>query len=124
MIKLVVGVAQYLSTTRKFSFTALKLLVSCTVIFVHDLFLHRMTSASIEVRTNPHCLVCNSRVSVSTRNSYQIFNNQVQTCSERPVNCIMSTVLGKELTETNVHSLIICKKCFKLFNEVDELEMR
>lgn len=83
-----------------------------------------MTSASIEVRSNPHCLVCNSRVSVSTRNSYQIFNNQVQTCSERPVNCIMSTVLGKELTETNVHSLIICKKCFKLFNEVDELEMR
>lgn len=83
-----------------------------------------MTSESYEVRSNPHCLICNSRVSVSTRNSYQIFNNQVQTCSERPVNCIMSSVLGKELTENTVHSAIVCRKCFKLFNEVDELEMR
>lgn len=87
-------------------------------------YFYRMTSETYEVRTNPHCLVCNSRVSVSTRNSYQIFNNQVQTCSERPVYCIMSSVLGTELKEDGVHSAIICKKCFKLFNEVDEIGMR
>lgn len=81
-------------------------------------------SSTMEVGANPHCLVCNSRVSVSTRNSYQIFNNQVKTCSERPINQIMSSILEKDLLESNVHSLIICKKCFKLFNEADELETR
>lgn len=36
----------------------------------------------------------------------------------------MSQVLGKEINEESVHSLLICKKCFKLFDEVDELEQR
>ena len=36
----------------------------------------------------------------------------------------MSQVLGTEVKENIVHSLLVCKKCFKLFDEVDELEQR
>lgn len=36
----------------------------------------------------------------------------------------MSQVLGKEISEESVHSLLMCKKCFKLFDEIDELEQR
>lgn len=36
----------------------------------------------------------------------------------------MSDVIGQEIKEDNVHSFLICKKCFKLFDEVDELELR
>jgi len=33
-------------------------------------------------------------------------------------------VLGQEMSEDSVHSNVICKKCFKLINEVDEIETR
>lgn len=36
----------------------------------------------------------------------------------------MSQVLGKDISEDLVHSLLLCKKCFKLFDEVDKLEQR
>lgn len=36
----------------------------------------------------------------------------------------MTQVLGTEITEDTVHSLLLCKKCYKLFDEVDELEQR
>lgn len=36
----------------------------------------------------------------------------------------MSQVLGTEITEESVHSCLLCKKCYKLFDEVDELEHR
>lgn len=36
----------------------------------------------------------------------------------------MSQVLGTEITEESVHSFLLCKKCYKLFDEVDELEQR
>lgn len=36
----------------------------------------------------------------------------------------MSQVLGTEITEESVHSFLICKKCYRLFDEVDELEHR
>lgn len=36
----------------------------------------------------------------------------------------MADVLGQDIKEDNVHSYLICKKCFKLFDEVDELELR
>ncbi|KAI4472119.1 hypothetical protein MML48_1g13861 [Holotrichia oblita] len=36
----------------------------------------------------------------------------------------MSQVLSLDVKEETVHSLLVCKKCFKLFDEVDELEQR
>ncbi|XP_017875013.1 zinc finger protein 714-like [Ceratina calcarata] len=75
-------------------------------------------------KDNTHCLICNSKVGVSTRNSIRIFNEESVTSSEKPLVDIICTVLETDLNEENVHSLVICKKCYKLFNEVDELENR
>lgn len=36
----------------------------------------------------------------------------------------MTDVLGQDIKEDNVHSFLICKKCFKVFDELDELEWR
>ncbi|KAK9694797.1 Zinc finger, C2H2 type [Popillia japonica] len=85
---------------------------------------HLKRMCSKEVKDNPHCLVCSSRVGVSTRNSVQIFSKEAETCSDRPLSFIMSQVLGLDVKEETVHSLLVCKKCFKLFDEVDELEQR
>jgi len=71
-----------------------------------------------------HCLICNSRVGVSTRNSLEIFHKTVVTTSERPLSYTIGAVLGQEMSEDSVHSNVICKKCFKLINEVDEIETR
>lgn len=71
-----------------------------------------------------HCLVCNSKVGVSTRNSVRIFNDSTVTTSEKPLADVIATVLETDVNEESVHSLVICKKCFKLFTEVDELETR
>lgn len=65
-----------------------------------------------------HCLVCNSKVGVSTRNSVRIFNDATVSTSEKPLTDVIAAILGINVTEQSVHSLVICKKCFKLFNEV------
>lgn len=70
-----------------------------------------------------HCLLCNSRVGVSTRNSCPIFQQNVTT-SDRTVAATLGLVLNQELTEETVHSDVVCKKCLKLLNEVDSLEER
>ncbi|OAD54534.1 hypothetical protein WN48_06643 [Eufriesea mexicana] len=75
-------------------------------------------------KDSTHCLICNSKVGVSTRNSIRIFNENSVTSSEKPLLDIICTVLETDLNEENVHSLVICKKCYKLFNEIDELESR
>lgn len=75
-------------------------------------------------KDSTHCLVCNSKVGVSTRNSVRIFNDSSVTTSEKPLVNIIATVLEIDVNEESVHSLVICKKCYKLFNEVDELENR
>lgn len=36
----------------------------------------------------------------------------------------MSQILGTDISEDSVHSHLICKKCFKLFDEGDELAQR
>ncbi|XP_076644623.1 uncharacterized protein LOC143354426 [Halictus rubicundus] len=75
-------------------------------------------------KDSTHCLICNSKVGVSTRNSIRIFNENAFTSSEKPLVDIICAVLETDLNEENVHSLVVCKKCYKLFNEVDELESR
>ncbi|XP_046989560.1 zinc finger protein 37-like [Schistocerca americana] len=71
-----------------------------------------------------HCLICNSRVAVSSRNSCNIFHKYTVTSTEKPISYTIGTVLGVEMSEDTVHSHVICKKCFKLFNEIDEIEAR
>jgi len=66
-----------------------------------------------------HCLICNSKVGVSTRNSVRIFNDVTVATSEKPLADIIATILEVDVNEESVHSLVICKKCFKLFNEVE-----
>ncbi|XP_076680788.1 uncharacterized protein LOC143375490 isoform X3 [Andrena cerasifolii] len=75
-------------------------------------------------KDSTHCLICNSKVGVSTRNSIRIFNENSVTVSEKPLVDTICAVLETDLSEENVHSLVICKKCYKLFNEIDELESR
>jgi hypothetical protein len=65
-----------------------------------------------------HCLICNSKVGVSTRNSVRIFNDVTVATSEKPLADIIATILEIDVSEESVHSLVICKKCYKLFNEV------
>lgn len=69
------------------------------------------------------CLICNASIGVSTRNCCPIFKFNV-TSSEQPVANILSVILGQEVRKETVHSDIICKKCYKLCNEVDELQER
>lgn len=64
------------------------------------------------------CLVCDSKIGVSTRNSIRIFDDSSYTVSEKPLVDVISAVLEVDISEESVHSLVICKKCFKLFNEV------
>lgn len=66
-----------------------------------------------------HCLICNSKVGVSTRSSIRIFNETSVTTSEKPLVDTICTVLEISINEESAHSLVICKKCYKLFNEVN-----
>nr|CAD7258250.1 unnamed protein product [Timema shepardi] len=75
-------------------------------------------------KNNTYCLLCNSRVGVSSRNSLEIFQNTYVTSSERPVASSIGAFLEHEITEDTVHSNVICKKCYKLLNEADEIEVR
>ncbi|KAK4873220.1 hypothetical protein RN001_015249 [Aquatica leii] len=83
-----------------------------------------MSTASTAAKENPHCLVCNARVGVSTRTSLQIFGKESQTCTEKPISQVISQVLEENISEDSVHSLLLCKKCFKLLDELEELEQR
>ncbi|KAL3284738.1 hypothetical protein HHI36_018883 [Cryptolaemus montrouzieri] len=72
---------------------------------------------------NTLCLICNGTCATS-RNSIPIFSEQTITCSEKPLVAILGRVLDKQITEDSVHSKLICKKCFKTFDELDELELK
>lgn len=53
-----------------------------------------------------HCLLCNSRVGVSTRNSCFIFQQNVTT-SDRTVAATIGLVLNQEVTEETAHSDVV-----------------
>ncbi|KAL0114616.1 hypothetical protein PUN28_011724 [Cardiocondyla obscurior] len=68
------------------------------------------------------CLVCNNKIGTSSRNSIHIFDDSNCTVNDKSLAGVISAVLETDITEESVHSPIICKKCFKLFNEISELE--
>lgn len=80
-------------------------------------------SEKLPPNKNTTCLICDASVGVSTRNSCLIFQQHVTT-SDKPVAKIIELVLDLEVEENLVHSIVICKKCFKLLNEADELQER
>ena len=63
------------------------------------------------------CLVCNTKVVLSARNSIHIFDESY-TISKKPLVDVISAILGIDIDHDSVHSPIICKKCFKQFSEV------
>lgn len=72
-----------------------------------------------------HCLFCNSKLGVSSRNSCDIFSNKSLLGNEdRALSTLIGEVLQIEATKESIHSNIICKKCFKLLYELDEIETR
>lgn len=73
--------------------------------------------------TNTLCLICNASMGVSTRKCCPIFEQRV-TASDRTLGNIISSIVGMPLVEGEIHSSVICKKCYKSCNEVDELEER
>lgn len=82
-----------------------------------------MTAGKQSATNNTVCLICDASMGVSTRKCCPIFEQRV-TSSDRTVVNVISGIVGMTLTEGDVHSNVICKKCFKTCNEVDELEER
>lgn len=67
------------------------------------------------------CLICNASMSVSTRTSRSIYEDRVTT-TDRPVIAILNKIMGFNLSEADYDTDVICKKCFKRCEEIDELE--
>lgn len=66
-----------------------------------------------------HCLICNNKVGVSTRSIVPIFNETHVNTSEKSLVDTICTVLEISINEESAHSLVLCKKCYKLFTEVN-----
>lgn len=73
--------------------------------------------------TSNTCLICDGSTGVSARNAISIFRHRV-TSSDRTVVKVIDGVLGITLSSEDVHSIVVCRRCFKSLNEVDELEDR
>uniref|UniRef100_A0A8D8UDC0 ZAD domain-containing protein n=1 Tax=Cacopsylla melanoneura TaxID=428564 RepID=A0A8D8UDC0_9HEMI len=68
------------------------------------------------------CLLCDASTQ-SSRNTFAIFTQPVST-SDRKLVQVLSSVLNVDLKENSIHSVVICKKCYKVCNEVDEIQDR
>ncbi|XP_060867165.1 zinc finger protein 234-like [Metopolophium dirhodum] len=73
--------------------------------------------------TSNTCLICDGSTGVSARNAISIFQHRVSS-SDRTVVKVIDGVLGIILSSEDVHSIVVCRRCFKSLNEVDELEDR
>lgn len=69
------------------------------------------------------CLICHGSC-LSSRNSIFIFNSDPKTSSENLISDILTHILEQEITEDSIPSNVICKKCFKNIDEIDELQQR
>ncbi|KAJ8925134.1 hypothetical protein NQ315_001316 [Exocentrus adspersus] len=68
------------------------------------------------------CLVCNGSC-LSTRNSVQIFNKEGHTGREH-ITSLLSNVLDRDIKEDPEQTQVLCKKCYKLLDELYELQNR
>lgn len=98
-----------------------------------------------QVENKQNCLFCNAQLAVSTRNCFNIFKTILFPLEKKACDLIgmydsntglyvkdekfkwvfiAGAVLDTDITEDNVHSEVVCKKCFKLVNEFADLESR
>ncbi|XP_076066533.1 uncharacterized protein LOC143039948 [Oratosquilla oratoria] len=71
----------------------------------------------------PHCLVCNAKLGVSARGAIDIFSDKVKTTHRQMhVHSVLGNLLNQDLSSDAVHSGILCKKCFRLLDDIDSLE--
>ncbi|XP_066156716.1 zinc finger protein ZFP2-like [Euwallacea fornicatus] len=68
------------------------------------------------------CLICNASC-VSIRNSFQIFTTNGSP-TELNLPQALCELLNKEISEPTIHSKVVCKKCYKLINEFEEMQNR
>ncbi|XP_011506031.1 PREDICTED: zinc finger protein 502-like isoform X2 [Ceratosolen solmsi marchali] len=71
-----------------------------------------------------YCLLCDNKIGISSRNSICIFEDNAITSSEKPIIDILCSLLQVTINKENARSEIICKKCFRLINEANELESK
>lgn len=73
--------------------------------------------------STPHCLVCNVRIRVPASAILDIFSEAAVT-SHRQIQLdhYLGTLTQATLTRHSVHSTIICRRCFQLCDDLDQLE--
>lgn len=86
-------------------------------------FSGNMTAGTETAANATVCLICDASMGVSTRKCCPIFEQRVSS-SDRTLVTVINNIVGTTLKEEEVHSNVICKKCFKSCNEIDELEER
>lgn len=75
--------------------------------------------------TTPHCLICNVHLGMFAKGGMEVFSEKVTTTSGKmQVHSVLGSIINVELNAAAVHSNIVCKKCFKLLDDIDSLEMQ
>ncbi|XP_030765544.1 zinc finger protein 431-like [Sitophilus oryzae] len=69
------------------------------------------------------CLICNASC-LSSRNTIKIFDKDSAVISEISIPVTIGRILKRDVRKDNVHSEILCKKCFKLVDEYEEIQNR
>nr|XP_045606102.1 zinc finger protein 419-like [Procambarus clarkii]XP_045606103.1 zinc finger protein 419-like [Procambarus clarkii] len=71
----------------------------------------------------PHCLVCNVHLGMFAKGGMEVFSEKITTSvGKMQIYSVLGSIVNQELNTANVHSSIVCKKCFKLLDDIDGLE--
>ncbi|KAK3884164.1 hypothetical protein Pcinc_011564 [Petrolisthes cinctipes] len=71
----------------------------------------------------PHCLVCNVHLGMFAKGGMEVFSDKVTTTYGKvQVHNVIGSIINQEISIATVHSSIVCKKCFKLLDDIDTLE--
>ncbi|KAK7068638.1 hypothetical protein SK128_020806, partial [Halocaridina rubra] len=84
---------------------------------------HVHISTIEEKKPSKRCLVCNAILLSSTRSAFAIFSKEVRTSHRQlEVHSLLSEVLKQDLVAQDLHSTVVCSKCFNLLDDIDFLE--
>ncbi|CAL4133727.1 unnamed protein product, partial [Meganyctiphanes norvegica] len=77
----------------------------------------------VERSSTPHCLVCNVTIRVPASAILDIFSEKAVTSHRQlQLDNYLGTLTHLTLTRQSVHSTIICRRCFQLIDDLDQLE--